>query len=99
MRRCAALFPLLILPLLTLQLWAGDLAGMWIAGSGTSTPMCLALSQRGQGVTGNIAYDKDRKFAEIQNGKVNGDEFEFTVEDRDHGTMRFRFTVAEGSDT
>ena len=62
--------------------------------------MCLALSQQGREltsrVTGSIAYEKDRKFAAIANGSINGDRLEFEVQDMDRGTMRFRFTLADG---
>jgi TonB family protein len=87
---------LLPLLLMALPLRAADLSGTWIADSGSGTPMCLALSQQGQEVTGNIAYEKDRKFAEIQNGVLDGNRLKFQVQDMDRGTMQFHFTLSDG---
>jgi TonB family protein len=82
--------------LAALPLGAADLSGTWIAESGNGTPMCLALSQQGQQVTGYIAYENDRKFAEIQSGTRKGDRLEFQVHDMDRGTMPFHFTLTDG---
>jgi TonB family protein len=87
---------LLPLALLAFPLSAADLSGTWIAESRAGTPMCLALSQQGQEVTGNIAYEQDHKFAAIQNGVLTGNVFKFQVEDMDHGTMQFHFTLSDG---
>jgi TonB family protein len=80
--------------LLLMSILAADLSGTWV-GSVHGGPMCLALSQSGQEVAGNLAYENDRKYAAIANGKVMGDGLSFEVADLDRGTMAFRFRVGE----
>jgi TonB family protein len=78
--------------MLLLAILAADLSGTWV-GSVRGGPMCLALSQSPEGVSGNLAYENDRKYAAISGGKVEGDRVEFEVADVDRGTVRFGFRV------
>lgn len=55
----------------------------------------MALYQAGQDISGNVAYENDRKYGELSRGTVDGEQVSFEVADVDHGRMRFRFR-AEG---
>jgi TonB family protein len=70
-----------------------DLSGTWI-GSVHGGPMCLALSQTEAEVSGNLAYDNDRKYGAISSGKLDGERLSIEVADPDRGTVRFGFRVA-----
>jgi TonB family protein len=80
--------------LLFVAILAADFSGTWV-GTVNGGPMCLALSQNTADLTGHLAYENDRKYAELSSGKVNGEQLDFEVADTDHGTIRFRFH-AEG---
>jgi TonB family protein len=78
--------------LLLAVILAADLSGTWV-GSVRGGPMCLALSQSEAEITGNLAYDNDRKYAAISSGKLDGEQLSFEVADLDRGTVRFGFRV------
>ncbi len=60
-------------------------------GTVNSGPICLALSQNEAVLNGNLAYENDRKYAEISSGKVSGEQLDFEVDDTDRGTLHFQF--------
>jgi TonB family protein len=78
--------------LLLAAILASDLSGTWI-GSVHGGPMCLALSQSDAAISGNVAYDNDRKYAAISSGKLEGQRLSIEVADLDRGTVRFGFRI------
>ena len=78
----------LLLPVLSLSLYAADLTGKWTGtvdvadpgnGDKISTPVQAELKQDGSAVTGKIGRTQDTQLESIRDGKLAGNALTFNV--------------------
>ena len=90
--------PVLLL-LLAASLTAAEVDGPWIGYmrpvSGLAVSITLTLQERGQEVSGSIAFGPDARAVPIEKVQLRGDKLTFRAPDRDDHVVVFQLTIAD----
>lgn len=94
---------LLLMPLLTMAMWAADITGRWTGtvvvddpagGNKISTPVKADFAQKDGGISGKIGRREDEVNETIRNGRLEGNKLQFEVTSAEtSGAIKFNLVI------